>query len=101
MPTRRALIAAMVPAVVVFGIFWRWLDVPVIVAGALGALFACASLLVTRSVYDEAEAELEAWRRAAPDLAELDRRLPERTPDLDGPLARRASAAAAESVHHD
>jgi len=26
MPTRRAFLAAMIPAVAVFGMFWRWLD---------------------------------------------------------------------------
>jgi len=44
MPTRRAFLAAMIPAVAVFGMFWRWLDFE----------------------------ELEAWRRVAPDLADPD-----------------------------
>jgi hypothetical protein len=74
MPTRRAFVAAMIPAVVVGGIFWRWLDFPALLAIGLGVLFGVGGLLVTRSVYDEAVEELEAWRRAAPDLAELDRR---------------------------
>ncbi len=72
MPTRRALVAAMIPAVAVGGIFWLWLDFPLSVAAALGALFGVASLLVTNSVYDRAEDEMLAWHRAAPDLAELD-----------------------------
>ena len=74
MPTRRALVAAMVPAVVVFGIFWSWLDFPLYLAAGLGVLWGLASLMVTRSVYEDVEHEMEAWRSAAPDLAELDRR---------------------------
>ncbi len=74
MPTRRALVAAMIPAVVVFGIFWRWLDFPMFIAVGLGAVWGVASLIVTRSVYDDVEQETVAWREAAPDLAELDRR---------------------------
>ena len=73
MPTRRAFVAASIPAVVVAGIFWRWLDFPVLLAAGIGLAFGIASLLVTRSVYDQADDELVAWRRAAPDLAELDR----------------------------
>ena len=74
MPTRRALVAAMIPAVVVFGIFWRWLDFPLWLAIGLGALWGVASLIVTRSVYDDVERELAAWRTAAPDLADRDRK---------------------------
>ena len=73
MPTRRAFVAASIPAVVVAGIFWRWLGFPVLLAAGIGLAFGIASLMVTRSVYDQAEDELVAWRRAAPDLAELDR----------------------------
>jgi hypothetical protein len=73
MPTRRAFVAASIPAVVVAGIFWRWLGFPVLLAAGIGLAFGFASLMVTRSVYDQAEDELVAWRRAAPDLAELDR----------------------------
>ncbi len=72
MPTRRAFVAASIPAVVVTGIFWRWLDFPVLLAAGLGLAFGIASLLVTRSVYDQADDELVAWRHAAPDLADLD-----------------------------
>ena len=81
MPTRRAFVAASIPAVVVAGIFWRWLDFPVLLAAGIGLAFGIASLLVTRSVYDQADHELEAWRRAAPDLAELDRDRGARDPD--------------------
>ncbi len=73
MPTRRAFVAASIPAVVVAGIFWRWLGFPVLLAAGIGLAFGIASLMVTRSVYDQAEDELVAWRRAAPDLAEPDR----------------------------
>ncbi len=73
MPTRRAVLAALIPAVVVCGIFWAWLHFPLFLAVGLGAVFWLGGLLVTRSVYDNADEELEAWRRAAPDLADLDR----------------------------
>ena len=72
MPTRRAFVAASIPAVVVAAIFWRWLGFPVLLAAGIGLVFGIASLMVTRSVYDQAEDELVAWRRAAPDLVELD-----------------------------
>ncbi|MGC8634789.1 MAG: hypothetical protein ACP5VP_09010 [Candidatus Limnocylindrales bacterium] len=72
MPTRRALVAAAIPAIAVAGIFWVWLGFPAPLAGGLGLAFGIASVLVTRSVYDQSGEELEAWRRAAPDLAELD-----------------------------
>ena len=88
MPTRRAFVAAMIPAFVVFGIFWRWLDFPAFLAVGLGLLFGLAGLLVTRSVYDDAAEELEAWRRVAPDLAELDRALPESYAGADTGVAK-------------
>jgi hypothetical protein len=72
MPTWRAFVAALIPAVVVCGIFWRWLDFPAFIAIGVGGVFGLGGLLVTRSVYDDAIEELEAWRRAAPDLADLD-----------------------------
>ncbi len=87
MPTRRAFVAAMIPAVVVFAIFWRWLGFPMLLAAGLGLLFGLAGLFVTRSVYDDAAEELEAWRRVAPDLAELDRAVPEPYPGSDGGVA--------------
>jgi fatty acid desaturase len=74
MPTRRALVAATVPAIVVVGIFWGWLNFPLFLAAGVGMLWGLASLVVTRSVYEDAEREMDAWRQAAPDLAELDRR---------------------------
>ena len=74
MPTRRALAAAMIPAVVVIGVFWRWLDFPLPIAASLGLVWGVASLIVTRSVYEDTEHEEAAWRAAAPDLADLDRR---------------------------
>jgi fatty acid desaturase len=82
MPTRRALVAAAIPAIAVAGIFWAWLGFPAPLAGGLGLVFGIASVLVTRSVYDQSGEELEAWRRAAPDLAELDsgRAAPRGTP---------------------
>ncbi len=73
MPTRRAFVAAMIPAVVVCGIFWLWLHFPLFLAAVIGAAFGLGGLLVTRSVYDDSVEELEAWRRAAPDLADADR----------------------------
>ncbi len=66
MPTRRACVAALIPAVVVCGIFWRWLDFPAFIAIGVGGVFGLGGLLVTRSVHDDAIEELEAWRRAAP-----------------------------------
>ena len=92
MPTRRAFVAAMIPAVVVFAIFWRWLGFPVFLAAGLGLLFGLAGLLVTRSVYDDATEELEAWRQVAPDLAELDRGRPGSYGDVDGGSANRGDA---------
>ena len=74
MPTRRAIVAALIPAIAVSAVFWRWLDFPLWIALGLGAVWGIASLIVTRSVYDEDERELDAWREAAPDLADLDRR---------------------------
>ena len=88
MPTRRAFVAAMIPAVVVCGIFWRWLDFPPFLAVGFGLVFGLAGLLVTRSVYDDAAEELEAWRRVAPDLADLDRALPEPYAGADGGVVK-------------
>ena len=100
MPTRRAFVAASIPAVVVAGIFWRWLDFPVLLAAGIGLAFGIASLMVTRSVYDQAEDELVAWRRAAPDLAELDRDrgvgLPDATP---APVEAAAPPTLADRKH--
>ena len=67
-PTRRAIVAAAIPSVVVFLVFWRWLGFTLPLATVLGTVWALASLLVTRSVYDDAELELAAWRAAAPEL---------------------------------
>ena len=67
-PTSRAIIAAAIPSVVVFLVFWRWLGFTLPLAASLGVAWALASLLVTRSVYDDAELELVAWGEAAPDL---------------------------------
>ena len=58
MPTRRAFVAAMIPAVVVCGIFWAWLHFPLFLAVGLGAVFGVGGLLVTRSVYDNADDEI-------------------------------------------
>ena len=94
MPTRRALVAAMIPAVVVGGIFWLWLNFPPSVAAALGGLFGVASLLVTNSVYDRADDEMLAWHRAAPDLAELDAGVGlSADADRDRATARRSAGA--------
>ena len=67
--TRRALIAALLPGLVVFAVFWFWLKMAVITALAAGLIWALGSYLVTRYLYDDAEGELAAWRDAAPDLA--------------------------------
>lgn len=67
-PSSRAIIAAAIPSVVVFLVFWRWLGFTLPLAASLGVVWALASLLVTRSVYDDAELELDAWHEAAPDL---------------------------------
>jgi hypothetical protein len=67
--TRRALIAALIPGLVVFGVFWLWLKMAVVTAIAAGLLWAFGSYLVTRYLYDDADAELAAWQAEAPDLA--------------------------------
>ena len=67
--TRRALIAALIPGVLVFSVFWLWLKMAVVTAAVAGLLWAIGSYLVTRYLYDDAEAELAAWRAEAPDLA--------------------------------
>ena len=69
LPTRRSVVAALIPGLLVFGVFWLWLKMSVVVAGAAGVAWAIGSYLVTRYLYDEAEAELAAWRAEAPDLS--------------------------------
>jgi len=68
MLTRRALMASAIPAVIVFGIFWLWLGFAPWLAGALGLLWGVGSIVVTRAVYDDTDAELAAWREATPDI---------------------------------
>lgn len=70
MPSPRALAAALLPGVIVFAVFALWLKLPLPLALAAGLLWAAASLVVTRVLYDDHEAELAAWREAAPDLAQ-------------------------------
>ncbi len=70
MPTRSAVLAAVIPAVIVFAVFWRWLGFPIGLSVVLGFVWSVSSLFVTRLLYDAPEAELEAWRTAAPDLQE-------------------------------
>jgi multisubunit Na+/H+ antiporter MnhB subunit len=69
MPSLRALAAAVVPGLIVFAVFFFWLGLPAPIALAAGFIWAGASLVVTRVLYDDHEAELAAWREAAPDLA--------------------------------
>ena len=69
MPSPRALAAALVPGLIVFAVFFFWLGLPAPIAIAAGVVWAAASLVVTRVLYDGHEAELAAWREAAPDLA--------------------------------
>ncbi len=69
MPTRRAVLAAAVPGIVVWAVFWLWMKMPLLVAATLGVLWGIGSLIVTRYLYDDAEGELDAWRVEAPDLA--------------------------------
>jgi multisubunit Na+/H+ antiporter MnhB subunit len=77
-PSPRALAAATVPGLIVFGVFFFWLGLAAPLALAAGVLWAAASLVVTRVLYDDHDAELAAWREAAPDLsAPLD---PDREP---------------------
>ncbi len=73
MPTRRALLGAALPGLFTFIVFWLSLGVALPAAFALGVLWAAGSLLVTRLIYDDAEAEQAAWVAEAPDLAELKR----------------------------
>jgi drug/metabolite transporter (DMT)-like permease len=68
-PTPRALLAALIPGVVVLIVFWFWLKMSVTVALVAGIAWALGSYLVTRYLYDDADAELAAWREEAPDLA--------------------------------
>jgi Mg/Co/Ni transporter MgtE len=69
MPTWRALIAAAVPGLITFLVFWRLLGTAAPVAALVGLIWAVASLFVTRLLYDENDAEAAAWREQAPDLA--------------------------------
>ena len=70
----RALLFAIVPAILVFLVFRFWLGLSVPVALAAGALWGVVSLVLTRVLYDDADSELEAWRSAAPDLADDERK---------------------------
>lgn len=65
----RAIVAALVPAVIVFAVFHFWLGLATALAVVAGVAWALGSLLVTRLLYDDADAELAAFRAAAPDLA--------------------------------
>jgi hypothetical protein len=69
MRTPRALVAAAIPAIVVVLVFWFWLKMPVPAAIAAGIAWALGSYVVTRYLYDDAEAEIAAWRDEAPELA--------------------------------
>ncbi len=69
MPTRRAVLAAAIPGVLVCAVFWLWMKMPVAVAATAGIVWSIGSLVVTRYLYDDAEVELAAWRAEAPDLA--------------------------------
>ena len=71
MPTHRALIAAAVPGLLVFAVAWLWLGLALWASVMAGGLWSLISLVVTRVLYDDAEPDLAAWRRAAPDLASL------------------------------
>jgi len=68
MPTRSAVLAAVIPAIIVFAVFWRWLGFGVGMSAVLGLVWSVSSLFVTRLLYDAPESELAAWRAAAPDL---------------------------------
>ena len=83
MPTRRAVLSAAIPGVIVCAVFWIWIGVPLPAALAAGLLWSFGSLLVTRFLYDDAEGELAAWRAEAPDLAvgiRVEGQPPEREP---------------------
>ena len=71
MPTHRALIAAAVPGLLVFAVAWLWLGLALWASATAGFVWSLISLVVTRVLYDDAEPDLAAWRRAAPDLASL------------------------------
>lgn len=66
----RVPILAAIPALLVFLVFRFWLGLPVPVAALAGALFGVLFFVLARVLYDDAEAELAAWRLAAPDLQE-------------------------------
>ena len=70
MPTHRALIAAAVPALLVFGVAWLWLGLSLWASTIAGVVWGLISLVVTRVLYDDPEPDLAAWRAAAPDLAD-------------------------------
>ena len=65
----RAIVAAVVPAVIVCGVFHFWLGLELWVAVVAGFAWALGSLIVTRVLYDDADREIAAFRAAAPDLA--------------------------------
>lgn len=69
MPTPRALLAAVIPGIVVLAVFWLWLKLSLTAAITAGIVWSLGSYLVTRYLYDDADAELNAWREEAPDLA--------------------------------
>ncbi len=77
--TRRALLAAAVPGLLVFAIAWAWLSLSLWASAIAGIVWTLISLVVTRVLYDDPEPELAAWRAAAPDLADLVGDEPERT----------------------
>lgn len=68
MPTRSAVLAAVIPAIIVFAVFWRWLGFGIGMSAVLGLVWSVSSLFVTRLLYDAPESELGAWKEAAPDL---------------------------------
>ena len=70
-PTRRALVAAAVPGLLVFGVAWLWLGLALWASAIAGIVWSLVSLAVTRILYDDAEPDLAAWRAASPDLAAL------------------------------
>jgi hypothetical protein len=65
----RAIVAAVVPGVIVWAVFHFWLGLELWVAVAAGLAWALGSLIVTRLLYDDADAEIAAFRTAAPELA--------------------------------
>lgn len=69
----RTLLIAVVAGVLTAVAFAYWLALPPWLAVGAGAAMTALSVLLVRILDDDADEELAAWRRIAPDLADMDR----------------------------